>query len=102
MTPAECRLWEELRANRLEGWHFRRQQIINGFIVDFYCHKTGLVIEVDGLIHQGQKMADTERTEILSAQGLRVIRFTNREIFINLPKVMDTISNALKTDSPFL
>ena len=39
MTPAERRLWNQLRANRLGGWHFRRQQIIDGFIVDFYCHK---------------------------------------------------------------
>ncbi len=51
MTPAERRLWNELRANRLGGWHFRRQQIIDGFIVDFYCHKAGLIIEVDGPIH---------------------------------------------------
>ena len=47
MTPAEKLLWQELRANKL-GVHFRRQQIIVGFIVDFYCHKAALVIEVDG------------------------------------------------------
>ena len=47
MTPAEKILWEELRANRL-GVHFRRQQVIAGFIVDFYCHKSALVVEVDG------------------------------------------------------
>ena len=50
MTPAEKILWQELRGNKL-GVHFRRQQIIAGFIVDFYCHKVGLVIEVDGDIH---------------------------------------------------
>lgn len=39
LTPEERILWQRLRANRLDGWHFRRQQIIDGFIVDFYCHK---------------------------------------------------------------
>ena len=46
MTPAEKILWHELRANKL-GVHFRRQQVIQGFIVDFYCHKAQLVVEVD-------------------------------------------------------
>ncbi|WP_292738042.1 DUF559 domain-containing protein [Nostoc sp. JL31] len=52
MTPEEKILWQHLRANRLNGLHFRRQQIINGFIADFYCHSTALVIEVDGKIHE--------------------------------------------------
>jgi very-short-patch-repair endonuclease len=54
MTPAEKLLWHELRANKL-GVHFRRQKIIAGFIVDFYCHKAALVIEVDGAIHDLQQ-----------------------------------------------
>jgi|GEM_PF-821493 len=53
MTPAEKIVWKELRANKL-GVHFRRQQVIQGFIVDFYCHKAGLVVEVDGDIHDLQ------------------------------------------------
>jgi very-short-patch-repair endonuclease len=56
MTPAERILWQELRGNKL-GAHFRRQQIIAGFIVDFYCHKVALVIEVDGDVHDLQKEA---------------------------------------------
>mgnify|MGYP001252608911 CR=1 FL=1 len=48
MTPAEGKLWMGLRANRLEGFHFRRQQVIEPYIVDFYCHQAALVIEVDG------------------------------------------------------
>ena len=47
MTPAEKLLWQEIRANKL-GVRFRRQQVIQGFIVDFYCHQAGLVVEVDG------------------------------------------------------
>lgn len=63
MTPAEKILWEELRANKLGG-HFRRQQVIQGFIVDFYCHKAALVIEVDGDIHDLQKEEDERRTPL--------------------------------------
>ncbi len=59
MTPTEKTrsVWQELRGNKL-GVHFRRQQVIAGFIVDFYCHKTGLVLEVDGDIHDLQQEED--------------------------------------------
>ena len=48
MTTEEKALWQRLRANRLDGFHFRRQQVIDGFIVDFYCHAASLVVETDG------------------------------------------------------
>ena len=99
MTPAERRLWQHLRANRLGGWHFRRQQIIDGFIVDFYCHKAGLVVEVDGPIHQQQEFEDHERTQALSGHGLKVIRFTNREVFDDLNQVLRTILAELASNT---
>src|SRR3990172_6754032 len=70
MTPAEKTLWQELRGNKL-GAHFRRQQVIAGFIVDFYCHKADLVIELDGNIHERveQKESDAERVLVLSKMG---------------------------------
>ena len=74
MTPAEKLLWREVRANKL-GVHFRRQQVIQGFIVDFYCHQAGLVIEVDGDVHDLQKEEDERREKVLSEMGLRVVRF---------------------------
>lgn len=58
MTDAERMLWKRLRANRLHGFHFRRQQIIDGFVVDFYCHEVGLVVEIDGSIHARQEGHD--------------------------------------------
>ena len=87
LTPTEAILWQELRGNKL-GVHFRRQQVIAGFIVDFYCHKAGLVIELDGSVHQGveQKENDTERDEVLSEMGLRIVRFMNEDVIKNLPK----------------
>src|SRR5262245_27318465 len=79
MTPAEKILWQELRANKL-GIHFRRQQVIAGFIVDFYCHKADLVIEVDGDIHDLHKEEDALREKALKELGLNVIRFRNEDV----------------------
>ena len=95
MTPAERILWNNLRANRLEGWHFRRQQIIDGFIVDFYCHKAELVIESDGPIHDQQEIEDNERTKVLTKRGLRVVRFTNHKVMNDLPQVLKSILSEL-------
>ncbi len=68
MTPAEKLLWQEVRANKL-GVRFRRQQVIQGFIVDFYCHRTGLVVEVDGDFHDLQKEEDERREKVLRGWG---------------------------------
>jgi very-short-patch-repair endonuclease len=96
MTPAKRRLWRELRANRLEGWHFRRQQIIDGFIVDFYCHKAGLIIEVDGPAHDAQEVMDAQRQQALEARGLTVVRFTNRQVMNDTAQVLKQIREKLK------
>ena len=92
MTPAEAILWQELRGNKL-GVHFRRQQVIAGFIVDFYCHKAGLVIELDGSVHGGneQKENDAERDKVLSEMGLRIVRFMNEDVIKNSPKILGRI-----------
>ena len=70
-TPPELILWQHLRAGRLPGLHFRRQQVIDGFIVDFYCHSAGLVIELDGAVHHrsDQKEYDQQRDEALQQHG---------------------------------
>ena len=94
MTDEEKILWQHLRGNRLEGFHFRRQQIIDGFIVDFYCHAAGLVVEIDGGIHQTQVEYDAARDRVLSARGLHVLRFKNEEIRQNLPEVLKRIAKA--------
>ncbi len=92
MTAPEARLWEELRTNKL-GVHFRRQQIVAGFIVDFYCQEAGLVIEVDGGIHRSreQARADAVRDHAISDVGLRVVQFKNEEIADHLPQVLNRI-----------
>ena len=95
MTPAEKILWQELRANKL-GVHFRRQQVIAGFIVDFYCHKAGLVIEVDGDIHDLQQEEDARREKVLREMGLRVVRFRNEEVMRDLSAVVGKVRELLE------
>ncbi len=94
MTPAEKILWQELRGNKL-GVHFRRQQVIVGFIVDFYCHKAALVIEVDGDIHDLQQEEDARREKVLREMGLRIVRFGNEEVMKNLSAVVGSIRQAV-------
>ena len=92
MTPAERILWKEVKANKLNGLHFRRQQIVHGYFADFYCHQHELIIEVDGQIHELQQKHDAKREEYLNGLGFRIIRFTNDEITRNLQDVLRKIS----------
>ena len=93
MTEAEKMLWQAVRANRLNGWHFRRQQIIRGFIADFYCHAAALVIELDGGVHETRQAIDREREDIIRAYGIEVIRFTNEAVLHHLPQVLQQIDD---------
>jgi very-short-patch-repair endonuclease len=80
MTAEEQRLWQHLRGNRLGGLHFRRQQVIDGFIVDFYCHAAAVIVELDGEIHAQQVEYDAGRDEILALRGFRILRLKNEEV----------------------
>ncbi len=91
-TRAEQALWRHLRAGRLAGHHFRRQQVIAGYIVDFYCHAAGLVVEVDGRVHSEQRVHDAERDRVLASHGLSVLRVSNDEVEHNLGRVLKLIS----------
>jgi very-short-patch-repair endonuclease len=91
MTETETILWQHLRANRLEGLHFRRQQVIDGFIVDFYCHAAGVVVELDGEIHAQQIEYDIARDKVLAGRGLRILRFKNEDVHNNLANVLKAI-----------
>jgi very-short-patch-repair endonuclease len=95
MTPTEKILWQELRANKL-GVHFRRQQVIAGFIVDFYCHRAALVVEVDGDIHDLQKEEDERREKVLREIGLKVVRFRNDEVMRGLSAVVGKIREIIE------
>ena len=93
MTAAERLLWSRLRANQLDGWHFRRQQVIDGFIADFYCNTAGVLIEADGEVHTTAAAYDIERDRILKMRGLVVLRISNDDILSNLPQTLRRIAD---------
>jgi very-short-patch-repair endonuclease len=92
-TRAEELLWLALKNNQLDGYKFRRQHPIIVYIADFYCHRLKLVIEIDGGYHlsKDQQDLDKERTATIEFQGLKVIRFTNEEVLLKLPEVINKI-----------
>jgi very-short-patch-repair endonuclease len=87
MTEPEIKLWDYLKTKPL-GYKFRRQHPIAGYVLDFYCHKLRLSIEIDGGYHlkKEQKEKDTQRTEYLKGVGIAEHRFTNEEILSNFKK----------------
>src|SRR5476651_95203 len=96
MTSAEILLWGYLKGNQL-GAKFRRQHPLGIYIADFYCHKHKLVIELDGSIHYIPEIAmnDLERQKILEADGLKILRFKNEQVFHHLEIVLAQIKNEL-------
>ena len=90
LTPAETQLWENLKKKKL-GVRFKPQHPIGNFIADFYCHSSKLVIEIDGEIHNYQKEYDINREAEIKKNEIKVIRFTNQEVFNNLDHVLNTI-----------
>jgi very-short-patch-repair endonuclease len=100
MTPEETMLWERLRANRLNGLHVRRQVVIEGYIVDFYCHGARLVKEVDGPVHEGRRSYDGARDSALAARGLTVLRVSNDQVRANVEGVLARIVSAAGSPLP--
>jgi very-short-patch-repair endonuclease len=98
-TEAEGLLWLALKDNQVDGYKFRRQHPISIYIADFYCHKLKLVIEIDGGYHlsEEQQLLDKERTVALEFNGLKVIRFSNEEVLLKLPEVINQIKDFTKS-----
>ncbi len=93
MTDAEKILWSRLRKRQIKGLQIYRQRIIGNYIVDFYFPKARLIIEVDGGQHYTEEgiKDDKNRDEYMKEQGIRVLRFSDREIFENLNAVVEKI-----------
>ena len=96
MTPAEAALWEKLRDRRLADAKFRRQQVIAGFIADFYCHEAALAVEVDEATHEAQH--DAERDAVFAAKGITTLCFTNAEVQQNMESVLNRLRAFLKSE----
>jgi very-short-patch-repair endonuclease len=97
-SEAETRLWGLLRARRLSGFKFRRQHPVGRYIVDFYCARAQLVIELDGGQHAqgGQDRYDAARTQELAARGLLVLRFWNHDVLQHPQEILEEIWRRLQ------
>lgn len=99
-TPAEKKVWELLRNRKFMGLKFRRQHVIEGFVVDFYCHEYKLAIEIDGGIHKRQRVYDELRQIEIEAKDVTFIRVTNEEIesdkTVVLKKIKEVIESLLQ------
>lgn len=95
LTPAEKKLWANLRGDKLNGVNFRRQHAIGNYIVDFVSIKEKLIIELDGSQHLEQEAYDIERTRYLEAKGYKVIHFWNNDVLNDINGVFRAIELAL-------
>ncbi|WP_258100154.1 endonuclease domain-containing protein [Marinoscillum pacificum] len=93
-TLGEVLLWQELRAGSIRGYKFNRQKPLDNYIVDFYCKKLNLVIEVDGSSHYHESaiVNDKIRQSVLEEMGLRFLRFDDLDIKKNMVHVIDSIN----------
>ncbi len=95
-TPAERVFWKTLLARKTIKYKFTRQKPIDNFIVDFYCSKLLLAVEIDGGIHQSVEKRDQERTDILSLRyGIQVVRYSNESVLADPNSVVDDLEKLI-------
>ena len=97
-TDAELHLWYRLRRKQILGGQFYRQNPIGNYIADFYAPPAKLVVELDGA-QLGQAKYDAQRTRDLEQQGLKVLRFDDRQALRQTESVLETIFQAIKNPS---
>jgi len=97
LTDAEQRLWTRLRRKQILGVQFYRQRTIGNYIVDFYAPAAELVVEVDGAQHLAPANTeyDKRRSEYLEERGLKVLRFDDRQVLLELESVIQVIFRAV-------
>ena len=101
MTESERLIWSKLRCKQLKNLQFYRQKIIGDYIVDFYCPKAKLIIEIDGGQHYMETgiEKDKKRDDYLDRLDLKILRFSDKEVFENLKGVIEEIYENLKSPS---
>ena len=95
-TLSEVLLWNKLKSGNMMGFTFNRQKPIGSYIVDFYCKKLDLVIEIDGTSHDQKIERDFKRQDDLEKLGLEFLRFNNFEIKSDIDNVLRVIENWIK------
>ena len=99
-TLAEVLLWNQLKGRKMRVYQFMRQKPIGNFIVDFFCSKLKLVIEIDGESHSDNQQHDQKRQTELEALGLSFLRFYDRDVKQNMSGVLQTIENWIERQPP--
>jgi len=99
MPQAEVILWSKLKDKGLKGYKFRRQYSVEKFVIDFYCPKLKLAIELDGDSHfiEDAVIRDKERQTIIESYGITFLRFTNREVYENVEGILKEVVKYIKT-----
>jgi very-short-patch-repair endonuclease len=97
MTDAERYLWAKIRMRQLKGYQFYRQKPIGDYIIDFFCPRAKLVVEVDGSQHFSDETTEYDRIrdEYMRSLGLKVLRFTNTEVMTNIEGVIKRIEKEI-------
>jgi len=93
MTETEIMLWQRLKRKQVQGYDFDRQKPIDEYIVDFYCKKLKLAIEIDGTSHDSEEAQEQDqyRQARLEAIGVRFLRFRDEDVRLRLDEVVRTI-----------
>ena len=96
-TPGEVRLWcELLRGRRMYGYQFLRQMPFQEYVVDFACRKIKLAIELDGYSHHFRFIKDKRKDEVLKRHGYNVLRFSEKQIMMDLQNVNRAIESYIE------
>ena len=102
MSKAELLLWGHLKSKSLRGYKFRRQYSVNNYVVDFYCPKLKLAIEIDDGSHfeKDKILTDLRRQKFIETFGIRFLRFTNQAVSQDLEGVLEKITEFMRATSP--
>jgi very-short-patch-repair endonuclease len=95
LTESEQIMWSKLYNKQVNGYRFRCQHPVHRYILDFYCHKAMLAIEIDGDVHKSRKEYDAYRDRFMESVGIRTLRFSANEVFCDIDTIINQIKNVL-------
>jgi very-short-patch-repair endonuclease len=98
MTLSEILFWKEIKGKKVLGYDFHRQKPIDEYIVDFYCPKLKLVIEIDGDSHDGKEETDLIRQKKLESKGLTVLRFWDNDVRVNVDGIVGQLKEWIESN----
>jgi very-short-patch-repair endonuclease len=98
MTLAEILLWKEMKGKKVLGYDFHRQKPIDEYVVDFYCPRLKLILEIDGDSHDGKEESDKIRQEKLESLGLTVLRFWDLDVRANVDGIVGQLKEWIESN----